>query len=69
MKVTLEKTPGMTQYGKKDLTMKLVRVDDKSNLGQAVIDLAKYIKCEDRKLFSVELAKSQFPEALIDFQL
>ena len=33
MKVTLEKTPGMTQYGKKDLTMKLVRVDDKSNLG------------------------------------
>ena len=29
--------------------------------------MANYSKCLDRKLFSVELAKSEFPEALIDF--
>ena len=38
-------------------------------MGEAVIDLARYSKCLDRKLFSVELAKSQFPEALIDFYI
>ena len=38
-------------------------------LGQALIDLADYTKCLERKMFSAELAKSQFPEALIDFYL
>ena len=49
--------------------MKLVRADDKQELGRAEIDLAAYAKCLDRKLFSCELAKSQFPEAIIDFYI
>ena len=67
MKTTLEKPSGRAKYGKKELIMKLVRVEDKSVLGQAVIDLASYAKCLERRLFSIELAKSQFPDALIDF--
>lgn len=49
--------------------MKLIRADDKQELGRAEIDLAVYAKCLDRKLFSCELAKSQFPEAIIDFYI
>ena len=69
MKTTLEKPPGVAKYGKKELNMKLVRVDDKTVLGQATIDLANYAKCLERRLFSTELRKSQFPDALIDFYL
>ena len=69
MKTTLEKPPGVAKYGKKDLVMKLVRADDKTVLGQAVINLADYGKCLERRLFSTELQKSQFPDALIDFYL
>ena len=58
MKSTLEKAPGKLRYGKKNLIMKLIRVDDKSVLGEAKIDLARYVKCLERKLFSVELTKS-----------
>ena len=58
MKTTLEKPPGVAKYGKKELTMKLVRVDDKTVLGQATIDLANYAKCLERRLFSTELRKS-----------
>lgn len=67
MKTTLEKPAGRAKYGKKDLVMRLVRVEDKSILGEATIDLANYAKCLERRLFSIELAKSQFPDALIDF--
>ena len=69
MKTQLEKAPGKTKYGKKDLTFKLINAEDKSVLGQASINLASYFKCLERKLFSVELEKSQFPEALIDFYI
>lgn len=69
MKTTLERAAGKTRYGKKPLTLKLLRAEDTSELGQAIIDLAAYTKCLDRKLFSVELVKSQFPEASIDFYL
>ena len=55
MKTTLEKPPGVAKYGKKELVMRLVRVDDKTVLGQAVIDLADYAKCLERRLFSTEL--------------
>ena len=69
MKTTLEKAPGKTKYGKKDLTFKLMNAEDRSLLGLASINLANYSKCLERKLFSVELEKSQFPEALIDFYI
>ena len=69
MKTTLEKKPGAVRYGKKELTLNLVSTDDKQVLGKASIDLAKYSKCHDRRLFSVELWKSQFPEPLIDFYI
>ena len=69
MKITLEKMPTKNKYGKKELVMKLVRVEDKTVLGQAVVDLANYSKCLERKLLSVDLQKSQFPEAVIDFYL
>lgn len=69
MKTTLEKPPGKAKYGKKELILKLIRVDDKSLLGMATIDLADYAKCLERRQFSVELLKSQFPDALIDFYL
>ena len=69
MKTTLEKKPGDVRYGKKELSLNLVSTDDKQVLGKASIDLAKYSKCHDRRLFSVELQKSQFPEALIDFYI
>ena len=69
MKTTLERAPGKQRYGRKDLVMRLVRADDRSELGQATIDLAHYYKVLERKLFSVDLAKSQFPEALIDFYI
>jgi len=55
MKTTLEKPPGKARYGKKELVMKLIRIDDKSILGQATIDLADYAKVLERRLFSVEL--------------
>ena len=58
MKTTLEKPPGVAKYGKKELTMKLVRVDDKTVLGQATIDLANYAKCLERRHFSTELRRS-----------
>ncbi len=58
MKTTLEKAPGKTNYGKKDLTFKLLNAGDRSVLGQASINLANYSKCLERKLFSVELEKS-----------
>ena len=55
MKTTLEKAPGKSKYGKKDLVLKLVRAEDKSLLGSASVNLASYSQCVDRKLFSVDL--------------
>ena len=65
MKTTLDKPPGIAKYGKKELVLKLIRVEDKTVLGQSTIDLANYAKCLERRLFSTELKKSQFPDALI----
>lgn len=58
MKITLEKIHAKNKYSKKELVLKLVRVDDKAVLGQAVVDLANYSKCSERKLLSVDLQKS-----------
>ena len=69
MKTTLDKPPGIAKYGKKELVLKLIRVEDRTVLGQSTIDLANYAKCTERRLFSTELKKSQFPDALIDFYL
>ena len=44
-----------------------MRTDDKTDLGRAKINLATYIKCLDRKKFSIELQQSPFPEAMIEF--
>lgn len=69
MKTTLERALGKTEYGQKELVMRLVQVEGKQVIGHASVDLAKYHNCSDRKLFSVELANCQFPDGLIEFYL
>ena len=69
MKTTLERALGKTEYGRKDLVMRLVHVDEKKVLGESSIDLARYFNCSERKLFSIELANCEFPDGLIEFYL
>ena len=49
--------------------MKLIRKDQKEELGCGEINLANYMKCLERKKFSIELKDSPFPEAMIEFAI
>lgn len=69
MKTTLAKEQGQTKYGRKDVNINLVREDDNSVLGEACLNLASYYKCMSRTEFSVELTKSQFPEAVVVYSI
>jgi hypothetical protein len=69
MKTTLNKAPGETKYGRKDVIVNLIRNDDGSSLGEACLNLSSYYKCMRRTEFSVELKKSQFPEAVVIYTI
>ena len=55
MNTTLEKRAGMTKYDRKELIMRLIRVDDNSLLGSAELDLADYHSCLKRTKFSLNI--------------
>ena len=69
MKTTLNKAEGQTKYGRKDVVVNLIRDDDGTSLGEASLNLASYYKCMRRTEFSVELTKSQFPEAVVCYTM
>ena len=66
MKTKLEKAPGELVYGRKELVLRLVSSNDKSVVGEASLDLANYAKCLQRTKFSIQLAKSAFPDATME---
>ena len=55
MSTLLERKTGMTRYGRKELLLKLVRVEDSMMLGSAEIDLAEYHICRERTRFQVKI--------------
>ena len=69
LKINFKKQPGKQRYEKKSLQMKLIRKDQKEELGCGEINLANYMKCLERKKFSIELKDSPFPEAMIEFAI
>lgn len=75
MKTALERKMGSnTEYLPKNMSMKLLKCFAQKSrapelLGEAVINLSEYTECITRKMFSVDVQKSQFPEATIDFYL
>ena len=63
MSTTLEKKPHKISYGRKDLFLKLMRVEDDLILGQAIINLAEYWNCTVRKKFSFSITPSNNSQA------
>ena len=55
MSTILVRKAGVTRYSRKELVLKLVRVEDDLVLGSAELDLAEYHACRERTRFQAKI--------------
>ena len=73
MKTTLEQKENGVGYTPKESVLHLKKIhsitSEEEFLGEATFDLSEYSECSKRSLYSVDLKKSPFTEARIEFYI